>query len=111
VYVATSQRVGQVIGMAIIHKGARATRWQFSGDQHRTPCTIYHAVDYSKNVIRIGFPRTSVDDPEWVRLGVEITAQLIEDSRWCIDDAMTNGYAPDVRHAAAVHLSARLYPA
>ena len=77
----------------------------------RTPCAIYRAINHRTNVIRLGFPRKCLGDPEWVRLGVVSTAQLEVDERFCIDDAMTNGYVPDVRHPASVHLSARLYQA
>ena len=76
---------------------------------HRTPCTIYRDIDYRADVIRLGFPRTCIDTPRWVRLGVVSTAKLLEDERFCIDDALADGYAYGTRDPSHVRLSDRLY--
>jgi hypothetical protein len=110
VYVATSDGNGQYIYMAIGHNGAgKVTMHPFLG-HGRTPCATSHAIDYREDWIRVGFPRTCLGDPEWVRLGVVIVAG-VGSSVTCYEDAVTDGFAYARRSFLAVRLSARLYQA
>ena len=33
-------------------------------------CAVTHKIDYDTNVVTVGFPRSCVSDPRWVRLGL-----------------------------------------
>ena len=110
VYVATSQGNGQVINMDISHRGAgKVTMHPFHG-KGRTRCATSHTIDYRENWIRISIPRTCLDDPEWVRLGVVNLAQLAPDVS-CFDDVVTDGFAYATRSFTGVRLTERLYQA
>ncbi len=49
-------------------------------------CAISHRIDYSGNVMTIGFPRRCASNPRWIRLGVGVIASDAENTYW--DDAL-----------------------
>ena len=101
---------GQLITMDIRHRGAgKVTMHPFHG-RGRTPCATSHTIDYRENWIRISIPRTCLDDPEWVRLGVVNLAQLAPDLS-CFDNVVTDGFAYATRSFTGVRLTERLYQA
>jgi len=50
-------------------------------------CDIAHKIDYDRNLVTIGFPRSCVSNPRWVRLGLG--------SVWM--DAASTAYADDAQ--------------
>jgi hypothetical protein len=107
VYVATSDGNGQYVTMEIGHKGAgKVTMHPFAGG--RTPCATSHAIDYGKDWIRVGFPRSCLGDPAWVRLGAVVVAGVATDVT-CFEDAVTDGFEYATKSFSAVRLSARLH--
>jgi hypothetical protein len=53
-------------------------------------CAITHKIDYDTNVITVGFPRSCVSDPRWVRLGLG-SFWADAGGRVFVDDAQIDG--------------------
>lgn len=69
----------------------------------RVRCAVRHSVDYTHHVVTLGFPRSCVSNPRWVRLGLGSVRAETQDTFY-LDDALIDGNVnPDT-----VRLSTRL---
>ena len=76
------------------------------GEEQEVDCASKHRVDYREDLAVMDLPRTCLDSPPWVRVGVVSTAALADEREtWCIDDAFRAGYDFD----DAENLSPRLH--
>lgn len=63
----------------------------FRPDGEYARCKVRYSVSYRKNVVTIGFPRTCLSRPRWVRIGLEVLTPPIEGIGWFKDDAWRRG--------------------
>lgn len=68
-------------------------------------CPVRHSIDYLNNVITVGFPRTCLSQPRWVRIAASYASDPGDDTYFG-DDALTDGFDPD---ATAPRFSSRVY--
>jgi hypothetical protein len=66
-------------------------------------CSIGHSISYADNIVRLSVPRSCLDNPRWVRLGVGSFWYSADGSRVFADDALLDGKV----HANYVTLSVR----
>ena len=53
---------------------------------NKVRCAVRHSIDYTAHVVTIGFPRSCVSNPRWVRLGVGSFSST--DQKTYVDDAL-----------------------
>ena len=53
---------------------------------NKVRCSVRHSIDYTAHVVTIGFPRSCVSNPRWVRLGVGSFTSV--DQKTYVDDAL-----------------------
>jgi hypothetical protein len=58
-------------------------------------CDINLRMDYDKNVVTVSFPRSCVNDPRWVRIGVGSFWLQMENEKAYADDAQRDGKISD----------------
>jgi len=52
-------------------------------------CAVRHSIDYTNHVVTIGFPRSCVSNPRWVRLGVG-SASVVDGTAYADDVLLVN---------------------
>ena len=101
-------RRGITFNFSKAHWGPGALMSTVVPDSHGVRCAVRATVDDRTNVVVIGFPRTCLKRPRWIRMSAEgstILDQPTEPS-YFIDDALKRGHVDDRTPAK---LSPRLY--
>lgn len=70
--VATNEGVRRVAAIDIERPRWGGEAYMSNRNENRVRCAMHHSVNYRHNVVIIGFPRTCVSKPQWVRIFVTV---------------------------------------
>lgn len=66
--VLTNEGVRRVAAIEIERPRWGGRAYMLNRDEDRVRCAMHHSIDYRHNVVIIGFPRSCVSQPRWVRI-------------------------------------------
>jgi len=90
----TNEGVARWITLHFSEQWWRGSAWMTRDQPYgaRVRCAVHKRVDDAKNVVVLGFPRTCLKRPRWLRIGIQSSANLQDrDPSNFSDDAFRNG--------------------
>ena len=109
--VKTNEGIGRVVEIAFngpANPWTRPQMWSLKSVGKMIPCRINHYIDFVKDVVVLGIPRTCLSRPRWVRIGATSGVGVQDEAaNFAFDDALRVGF--DVNHPLREGFTPRLY--